>query len=73
MKQAERPVEVRFIPIREVCARTSLSRSTVYALMAEQKFPRSIRVSAQSARWVSTEIDDWIKAKIAASRPVHAA
>ena len=45
-------------------AMTALSRSAVYALMAESRFPKPIRVGARAVRWVEQEVADFI-----ASRP----
>ena len=41
---------------------TALSRSAVYALMAESRFPKPIRIGSRAVRWI--EQDDFI-----ASRP----
>ena len=43
---------------------TALSRSAVYALMAESRFPKPIRIGARAVRWVEQEVADFI-----ASRP----
>ena len=43
---------------------TALSRSAVYALMAESRFPKPIRVGSRAVRWVEQEVADFI-----ASRP----
>jgi prophage regulatory protein len=43
---------------------TALSRSAVYALMAESRFPQPIRIGARAVRWVEREVLDFI-----ASRP----
>lgn len=54
---------------KQVEARTGLSRSTIYQMMAEEKFPKAIQLSAQSVGWLSSEIDGWINSRISASRP----
>ena len=41
-----------------------LSRSAVYALMAESRFPKPIRIGSRAVRWVEQEVLDFI-----ASRP----
>ena len=43
---------------------TALSRSAVYALMAESRFPKPLRVGSRVVRWVEQEVLDFI-----ASRP----
>ena len=43
---------------------TALSRSAVYALMGESRFPKPIRIGSRAVRWVEQEVLDFI-----ASRP----
>ena len=50
----------RLLTLRDVTAMTALSRSAIYALMAESRFPKPIR----AVRWVEQEVADFI-----ASRP----
>ena len=54
----------RLLTLRDVTAATALSRSAVYALMAESRFPKPIRIGARAVRWVEKEVRDFI-----ASRP----
>ena len=54
----------RLLTLRDVTAVTALSRSAVYALMAESRFPKPIRVGSRAVRWVEQEVLDFI-----ASRP----
>ena len=54
----------RLLTLRDVTAATALSRSAVYALMAESRFPKPIRVGTRAVRWVEQEVLDFI-----ASRP----
>ncbi|KVD84595.1 hypothetical protein WS62_20185 [Burkholderia sp. ABCPW 14] len=39
---------------------TSLSKTQIYALMQEGKFPRQINLSARSVAWILAEITQWI-------------
>lgn len=48
----------RFLPLREVLARTSLSRSTIYRLVSEGTFPKSIALGARVA-WLESEVSAW--------------
>jgi prophage regulatory protein len=50
----------------EVKARTGLGRSRIYALCASNDFPRPVKLGERASAWVSTEIDAWIAARIAA-------
>ena len=54
----------RLLTLRDVTAATALSRSAVYALMAESRFPKPIRIGSRAVRWVESEVLDFI-----ASRP----
>ena len=55
---------LRLLTLRDVTALTALSRSAVYALMAESRFPKPIRIGSRAVRWVEQEVLDFI-----ASRP----
>ena len=52
------------LTLRDVTRATALSRSAVYALMAESRFPKPIRIGSRAVRWVEQEVLDFI-----ASRP----
>ena len=54
----------RLLTLRDVTAATALSRSAVYALMTESRFPKPIRIGSRAVRWVEQEVLDFI-----ASRP----
>ncbi len=56
---------IRLLPLREVLARTSLSRSHTYRLIAEGTFPKSVALGHRRA-WVESEIESWLEARIAA-------
>ncbi len=53
---------------REVERRTSLSRSSIYALIANGSFPEPIKLSKHAVGWVETEINSWLDGRIRASR-----
>ena len=52
-----------------VKARTGLSRSYIYLLITEGKFPKQVSLGARAVGWVESEIDSWIEARINESRP----
>ena len=54
----------RLLTLHDVKAITALSRSAIYALMAESRFPKPIRIGNRAVRWVEQEVLDFI-----ASRP----
>lgn len=63
-----RPVEHRLIRIDEVKSLTGLSRSYIYALADEGRFPASVPlVPGGTARaWVYAEVQEWLDQRIAA-------
>ena len=48
----------RLLTLRHVTAAAALSRSAVYALMAESRFPKPIRIGTRAVRWVEQEVLD---------------
>jgi prophage regulatory protein len=51
-----------------VKARTGLSRSTLYLLMARGAFPRSVQLGEHAVGWVESDVARWIDERIAVSR-----
>jgi len=39
---------------------TTFSRSTIYRLIAQGKFPRQIKLSERSSGWVEQEVMDYL-------------
>jgi len=64
----------RLIRLYEVMSRTGLSRTSVYECIAAGTFPKQIPLETRSdgrastVGWIASEVDVWIKAKIAESR-----
>ena len=54
----------RFMRLREVMTRTAPSRSMIYALMDQERFPRSAKISERSIAWLESEIESWIEDKV---------
>ena len=59
--------EQRLVRISEVVRLTGLSRSYVYSLAAEGRFPKSIPLvpGGKSRAWVLSEVHDWLSQRIA--------
>ena len=47
-----------------VIAFTGLSRSKIYALAAEGKFPAAVRLSTKCSRWSSAAVRAWVNSKV---------
>ena len=64
---------IRLLRISAVEARTGLSRSTIYEWSADGRFPPPVRLSARIVRWVESEVEQWIRDRVAESRAGDAA
>lgn len=62
------PSGQRFMRRPEVQRLTSLSRSSLYRLIAAGEFPAPIRLSAVSVAWLATEVSLWISERVAHHR-----
>ena len=60
--------QVRFLRLPEVLARTGLSRSTIYVRLEQGRFPRPVSLGGRAVGWIESEVDGWIRERIAASR-----
>ncbi len=53
----------------QVKFQTGLSRSSIYKLIAEGKFPRQVDLGGgRAVGWISSEIDSWVCDRIEKSR-----
>jgi len=57
--------QIRFVRLREVMARTGLSRSTIYVWVAEGRFPKPVPLGARSVGWIESELEEWLRDRIA--------
>lgn len=62
----------RFIRLRELLARVPLSRSRVFELMAEGRFPKNIKLSERASAWDEAEVEQWMAERRAQSRKAAA-
>jgi prophage regulatory protein len=53
-------VSERLLDLPAVTAKTTLSRSTVYSMIALGRFPAPLKVAAQTVRWRESAIEAWI-------------
>ena len=57
------PIGERFLSLREVEFRTSLKRSTLYAL---PEFPRPVKITVRRSAWLASQVDAWIDSRVRA-------
>ena len=58
----------RLINRKQVEEITSLSRSSIYLLMSENRFPKPIQIGNKRVAWVSQEINEWVDDRIENAR-----
>lgn len=58
---------MKYLRRRDVEEITSLSRTTIYKLMANGAFPRPVKLTGKAVAWPESAIEEWL-----ASRPVAA-
>lgn len=63
---------IGFLRIGSVLQRTGFSRSMLYNEIAKGNFPRQVSLGARAVAWVESEVEEWVRQRIQASRgPAH--
>lgn len=55
---------MKLIKLKAVMDCTGLARSTVYKFIAEDRFPKPVKLGVRMVAWVESEIQQWIQDKI---------
>jgi len=63
--------ENRFIRLPEVQHLTGLSKSLIYLLIKQNKFPKQIELNTRTAAWVESEVLAWIEERISLTRQTY--
>ena len=58
----------KFVRLTEVKEVTGLSKSTIYARIAEGTFPKQIPIGPRLVVWVESDIQNWIAEQVSAAR-----
>lgn len=58
----------KIIRLPDVIQKTGLSRSSIYLQMTKGSFPQSISLGDRAIGWVEEEVEQWIDARISASK-----
>ena len=53
----------RLLKVGEVVELTGLSESSIYNLMRQNLFPRSLKVGPQASRWSMAELEAWMRSR----------
>lgn len=57
-----------FIRLPQVMARTGLSRSGIYAAIAEGTFPEQVPLGMRAVAWDSDAVDRWMEERVATAK-----
>ena len=59
-------IEKRFnlIKLPQVMQMTTLSRATVYRLIAKGEFPEQIKLSERASAWIEDEVLEWLRTRV---------
>lgn len=55
---------MRVMKLAEVMNTTGLSKSSIYAYMAKNLFPKPVQIGPRAVAWIEGEVQDWLKIKI---------
>lgn len=53
-----------FIRLPEVRQKVGMSKSYIYDLISQDKFPKPVKVSSRISCWVTAEVDQWVQEQI---------
>lgn len=62
--------DVSFLRLPDVKAVTGLSKTSIYELIREKKFPAPVRLGPRAVAWVKSEVRKWALERVHASRSV---
>jgi prophage regulatory protein len=63
-------MNARILRLPLVLKRTGLSRSMIYLLIQEGRFPHQIQLTVRSVGWLESDVDEWLEQKITACHRV---
>jgi prophage regulatory protein len=52
----------------QVISEVGLSRSAIYQRITDNNFPKSINLGGRAVGWLASDIQGWIKSRLAATR-----
>ena len=61
-------IQLKLLRLPEVKATTGLSKSSIYARIAEGTFPKQIPLGPRLVVWVESDIQNWISEQVSAAR-----
>ena len=59
---------LKLLRLADVRERVPYSRSTIYALIQKNEFPKPISIGERAVAWLEVDVDEWIAARVARAR-----
>tara|TARA_R100000654_G_scaffold57486_1_gene84042 strand:+ start:116 stop:325 length:210 start_codon:yes stop_codon:yes gene_type:complete len=56
--------KIKILKCKDVLQITSLSTSTMYRMIQENRFPAPIKLSTHAAGWIESEVYEWIRSQM---------
>lgn len=60
--------EEKILRLSELQKRVPLSRSRIYALASDGRFPQPIKLGERASGWIEREVEEWLERKILEAR-----
>jgi prophage regulatory protein len=57
----------KILRLRDVQSWTGLSRSSIYLMMRDGGFPKSLSLGTRSVGWLEADIQGWIDSRVSSS------
>jgi prophage regulatory protein len=61
-------IQHKLLRLPQVKSATGLSKSTIYARIAEGTFPKQVPIGPRLVVWVESDIQNWIAEQVSAAR-----
>lgn len=58
----------KLLRIPGLTEKTGLGKSTIYQMVKDGRFPKQIKIGLRASGWLESEVDEWIRKQVAASR-----
>ncbi|QIM62909.1 hypothetical protein A1D29_06190 [Pasteurellaceae bacterium Orientalotternb1] len=56
----ETPIKPQLLSIKELIAMLNLSKTTIYALLKQGKFPPPFMQGSRCTRWKMADVENWL-------------
>lgn len=69
MESSKSPGEhLQMLRLQGVMQRCGLSKALIYRLEAQGLFPRRVKLTARASAWLASDVDRWLRSRVAHSR-----